>query len=352
MEQTSLFEEPYTLLNSGVAALKSLRMTEAQEKFREYGELCRDFGTVDVYLKLAKFLHDGLAGIDREATDAPVRLWRQWKAFESYAATMKLPGADLLSDLQSVYFSMAITVMETLGMAEASWFDEGLPTGLLYLEAGACDRAIASLQACIPKSANNASVYGYLGDAYLLRGDIEVARRCYLEACLVNPAGINWGHVKDDVLLSLLATLRDKYPEVGNKGDGIVAKSNLQEEASGNGPGEDEVIPLVLAWLPAHAYTAGLFKPKIIRLKDEFTAFVGDFQVLEKRYRRDTKSCVSTQIAAALFFRAIILCDNEASLRLVKGMDFADIRRQMKEIHPELFANYLQVIKERKKTMK
>lgn len=33
-------------------------------------------------------------------------------------------------------------------------------------------------------SADNASVYGYLGNAYLLRGDTEVARRCYLEACL------------------------------------------------------------------------------------------------------------------------------------------------------------------------
>jgi len=29
-------------------------------------------------------------------------------------------------------------------------------------------------------------------------------------------------------------------------------------------------------------------------------------------------------------------------------MDFADIRRQMKAIHPELFADYLRVIKERK----
>ena len=70
MEQISLFEEPYTLLNGGVAALKTLRLTEAQEKFREYGELYRDFGAVDVYLKLTEFLHEGLTGIDRTAPDA------------------------------------------------------------------------------------------------------------------------------------------------------------------------------------------------------------------------------------------------------------------------------------------
>lgn len=71
-------------------------------------------------------------------------------------------------------------------------------------------------------SADNASVYGYLGNAYLLRGDTEVARRCYLEACLVNPAGVDWGHVKDEALLSLRAALRNEYPEAGTEGDGIL----------------------------------------------------------------------------------------------------------------------------------
>ncbi|MEI6313992.1 MAG: hypothetical protein WCO89_03915 [Syntrophus sp. (in: bacteria)] len=347
MEQISLFEEPYTLLNSGVAALKALRLTEAREIFREYGELYRDFGAVEVYMKLTEFLHEGLAGIDKTAPDAPGRLWRLWKDFENHAATMKIPGAGLLSDLRGVYFSMATTVVETMGLAEAPWFEDGLPTGLLYLEAGDCDRAIASLQTCIPTSAYNASAYGYLGDAYLLRGDrgdTEVARRCYLEACLVNPAGIDWEHVKDEALLSLRATLQDEYPEGGNEGDGISAIGDSGEETSGTGPGRDGDLTLALAWLPAHAYTTALFKPKIIRLKDEFTAFLDDFQILEKRYRKDN----SAQIGASLFFRAIILCDNETSLRLIKGMDFADIRRQMKEIHPELFTDYLRVIKERK----
>jgi tetratricopeptide (TPR) repeat protein len=346
MEQISLFDEPYTLLNGGVAALKALRLTEAREKFREYGErkLYSNSGDAEVYLDLTEFLHEGLAGIDRAAPDAPGHLWRLWKAFEKHAATMKIPGAGLLSDLQCAYFSMATTIMETIGMAEAPWFDDGLPTGLLYLEAGACDRAIASLQTCIPTSADNASVYGYLGDAYLLRGDTEVARRCYLEACLVNPAGIDWKHFKDDALLSLRATLRDEFKEGGDEGDGISTGGDFREVASATEAGRNGAMTLALAWLPAHAYTAGLFKPKIIRLKDEFTDFLGNFQLLEKRYRKDN----SSQIGASLFFRAIILCDNEASLRLIKGMDFADIRRQMKEIHPELFADYLRVIKERK----
>lgn len=87
----------------------------------------------------------------------------------------------------------------------------------------------------------------------------------------MNPAGVDWGHVKDEALLSLRAALRDEYPEAGTEGDGILTGGDFRGEASGPGPGRDNALTLALAWLPAHAYAVGLFKPKIILLKDEFT---------------------------------------------------------------------------------
>jgi len=44
---------------------------------------------------------------------------------------------------------------------------------------------------------------------------------------------------------------------------------------------------------------------------------------------------------AMLFFRGIILCENEESLRLVKKIDPIDVRRLMKQANPDLFAEFL-----------
>ena len=53
--------------------------------------------------------------------------------------------------------------------------------------------------------------------------------------------------------------------------------------------------------------------------------------------------------AARLFLKGIVLCDNEPFLRLMKGIDFAEVRRDMKTANAPLFTAYLRQIEHRKK---
>jgi hypothetical protein len=70
---------------------------------------------------------------------------------------------------------------------------------------------------------HNAALYGYLGDAYYLRGEPIVARRCYREACLIDPAAIDWRHIEDTDLKQLKQANPNLFEEfleriVGGKG--------------------------------------------------------------------------------------------------------------------------------------
>ena len=71
------------------------------------------------------------------------------------------------------------------------------------LQAGKYEEATGSLQESILESPQNASVFSWLGDAYMLKGDREAARRCYMEACLIDPAAIDWRHIEDSELKQL-----------------------------------------------------------------------------------------------------------------------------------------------------
>lgn len=44
---------------------------------------------------------------------------------------------------------------------------------------------------------------------------------------------------------------------------------------------------------------------------------------------------------AELFFRGIILCENEENLRLIKKIDPIQVRRMKKQANPDLFAEFL-----------
>lgn len=46
----------------------------------------------------------------------------------------------------------------------------------------------------------------------MLRGETDVARRCYSEACLIDPGGIDWAHMKDGALAELRDQLKEMNP--------------------------------------------------------------------------------------------------------------------------------------------
>jgi hypothetical protein len=98
-------------------------------------------------------------------------------------------------------------------------------------------------------------------------------------------------------------------------------------------------------WLPACAYVRGLFEPKTITTHEEIHLLQEGYRELQKAFRKNPNPA----LAARIFTKGIVLCDNEPFLTGTKGIDFAEIRKDMKSASPELFDEYLNEIGRRKK---
>ena len=61
----------------------------------------------------------------------------------------------------------------------------------------------------------------------------------------------------------------------------------------------------------------------------------------------DIRALTASPASARLFLLGIVLCDNEPTLVRIKGVDFAEVRRTMKQAHASLFAAYLRLIERR-----
>ncbi len=232
---------------------------------------------------------------------------------------MNFVGENIISEIKYSFFRKIREALEQCNLTDSLYIYDAIPTGYVYMQIKEYSLAIQSLQACILATPCNAAIYGYLGDAYMLRGepgDMGVSRQCYLEAYLINPGNTDWSHIKDMALLEL----RDQ----------IIEEHNLEDS-------------LALEWLPSYAYIEGIFKPKIIKLNDGLKEFVGEYLNIKKAYDKEQAS----DLKAKLFIRSMILCDNEDSLRFIKSIDFIDIRRLMKDIDPDLFRRYLKWIESR-----
>ena len=97
-------------------------------------------------------------------------------------------------------------------------------------------------------------------------------------------------------------------------------------------------------WLSSYAYIEGLFQPKALRLKDELKRFVNEYNALDGIYKKR----VDAALKPKLFIRAIILCDNAAILQHVKGIDFIELRAQMKAIDGRLFNDYMKLMQSKR----
>ena len=311
--QLSLFQEENILLNGAIQDLHALRLEEAKKAFHEYQDIYPNGESVDDKLKLSVFLLDGLAKVSGAAFKEPDGLCHLWENFDNYAKSIGVDDGHLITGIKNSFFKNVVDAINRYELAGAPFLADQTPTGYVYIQAGDYDRAITSLQACLPLSSANAHIYGYLGDAYLLSGDPLYARKFYLEAFLIDPIAIDWRHFKDRELIAL--------------------KEQIQED--------QEVDHASAAhWLPSYAYVRGMFKPKAIRQLEVLKTFVDDFLHINNTILNDS----SREQKARLFLKAIILCDNEAFLRMVKGIDYADIRRRMKEINEPLFSDYMRHI--------
>lgn len=315
-EQLPLFQDEYVLLNDGVAALVSLNLDGAVSALQEYRDLYGNRGNAERMLTMADVLRRGLAACPESGPERPAGLFTFWNSFEASARAGVWGCGDLVAQIRLSFFRFLEKAVEDAGLPDSARLAPQIPIGYVHLRTGRYDRAIRSLQAAIAVSPDNAAIYGYLGDAYFLRGEADTARQVYLEACLIDPEAIDWNHMQDGALTDL---------------KGQLAEEHACAEA------------LACHWLPAHAYVLGLFRPKQIRLMEEFKAFVEGYFALAETARR--APCPAMD--ARLFLRGIVLCDNETFLRLIKGIDFTDVRRRMKGANPSLFAAYLRRIEDR-----
>jgi tetratricopeptide (TPR) repeat protein len=316
MEQSSLFDDEFVLLNGAAAAIRALQPDDALADLKSYSDLYPGGQDVERLIRIASFLKEGLSTMPPSSTDHPAYLFRLWKSFEAFDRSPD-PSGVTVEELRHPFFRKIADAIEESRLMDSAFLAEGIPVGYTYLQTGEWDRAIRSLQTNLIEMPNNAVTYGYLGDAYWMRGDLETARQVYFEACLIEPTALDWRHLRDEELNDLLERLPEEY---------------------GCDPS------LSWEWLPVCAYIQGLFRPKLIRLREEFKAFIDVYFELKKRALRSP----SPSLAARLFLRGIVLCDNEPFLRMCKGIDFAEIRREMKAADAGIFAEYLQRIERRK----
>jgi len=309
-EQLFLFEDRLTLLNRGILDLTRLNLEGATAAFERYKALYRDENRVEAELRVADFLKRGFAEAPEACSEVPAYLCGLWNSFEKWMGSSGFSHQDIVSEIKSSFFRKIVRVIAECDMTNTPFLSDGTPSGYVYLQVGQYDAAIKVLQGGIPVRPHDARIYGYLGDAYLLRGEPAVARQCYLEACLIDAPGIDWEHVKD--------------------GDLLLLKDEVIEQYKPNDC-------LSLEWFPSHACIQGLFPSKKLKLNQGIKEFVDEYVRLRKTFL----SKPSPELKARLFLRGIILCDNEPLLRFVKGVDFIDVRRQMKETNPALFARYL-----------
>jgi len=296
-KQLLLFEEENCLRNQG-------------KVFNRYKALYPRGDKVDLEIKLIEFLIEGFQNAPVDSPDKPIYIYRFWTSFEDYVKSLNYEYKTIVSKIKRSFFTKIVETIDQCDLATKPYLSDTIPTGYFYIQTGQYDLAIKYLQGCIPITPDNAAIYGYLGDTYFLRGETGVARHCYREACLVDPAGIDWHHMKDKDLLELRDRLMNKY-----------------------GPDKH----LALEWLPGHAFIEGLFELKVIKLNEGLKELVDEYLALEKAFLREERP----ELKAKLFFRGIILCGNEQALRFVKKVSFIDIRRLMKDVNPDLFSRYL-----------
>ena len=314
-EQLSLFAQNMSFVNQGAQAFNNLELEKAVDLFQKHRSFYPKGYDVSSRLKTAEFLIQGMRETPVEPGERPGYLCMLWDAFEDYVRSEATAGDAFAGKAKGAYFARVLQEVERAGLAESTILPEDIPLGYILLQAGRYDEAIRSLQECIPRAPHNAAIYSYLGDAYRLRGDYEVARRCYREACFIDPAAIDWRHIEDAELKELKQDILFEY---------------------------DFDPELALEWLPSHARLEGLFERKLVRLNEGLKEMVDDYLAMEKAWSKDK----SPRLAAKLFLRGMVLCENHENLKFVKKIDLIEVRRAMKQANADLYEEFLERIVE------
>lgn len=295
---------------------------ETLDRYRKLFPWGRD---VSHEVKLAEYWRRRLgssgarAPLDAARVEERYRLWLEFE--ESHGPWQE---GSLEEQLQRRYFSRLADSLAAGEVENSRRLPEGTPDGLIFVLAGRHEPAIDRLQELLAAEPENARLYGYLGDAYHLRGDLRTARICYREAFVLAPAEVDLRRLRDRELTERLAELRN----------------------------DDDLESDHLEWFPVKAQLDGLFEPRLFRDLEELRQWLRRYLDLEKAYLDLEKAYDSNKdqsLVPQLFYHAMVLSDNSPMMKFIKKPDLPEVRRRMKEWHPALFARHMRELNKRRR---
>ncbi|MGD9506326.1 MAG: transposase family protein [Syntrophobacteraceae bacterium] len=314
--QLSIFaQNDLSFVNEGLRALKNLQLEEARESFYKHRKAYPKGSDVRAWEALTELLIQKFAEAPADPASRAAHLHRAWNTVDELTDSREgsHQSRAILDELKKNFFLKIIQDMDKNGLTNVTVLPGGVPTGCVFLQAGLFERAIQSIQDRIPETPHDAALYGFLGDAYHMAGKVETARQCYREGCIIDPLGMDWKLIKDEALRELKEDIAGIY--------------GFDEDA-------------VISWLPSHARIEGLFSPKVVRLNAGLEEIVQVHLSAQKKLLKED----SPRLRARLFFTGIILCDSEESLRFIKKIHLAEVRKSMQQANPALFSEYMDAI--------
>lgn len=310
--QISLFaHEDIGLVDEGIRALKDLQLEKALDVFHKHRKIYPRGYDVGPKIALTEFLLRKSLKAPADPVDRASYFCRLWDSLEIYGQTPELRQNALLQEMKTSFFEKVLQEMEENEITDIPFLPGNIPTGYIFLQVERYDQAIRSLQLGIAEVSRNALLYGYLGDSAYMLGNAAVARQYYRDGCLIDPLAMDWRCLKDEELKELKEEIAGQY-------------------------GFDE--KLILAWLPSHARISGLFEPKVIHMTDGLNEMVSEYLTVQKTLSKEE----NTILRAKLFFKGLTLCDNGENLRFIKKIHLAQVRKNMQQDNPSLFAEYVE----------
>jgi tetratricopeptide (TPR) repeat protein len=315
-EQLSLFGDENTLFNTGVQRFLDMDFGGCLETLQRYHKLFPWGQNARQETAMAEFWLTKLGGatwieIDFAEVERRFRLWLEFE--EAFG----FPWAEesIERQFQIRYFGR---LADGLGASpkQARRLPGGTPVGLIHLLAGRSNPAIALLQALIAAEPADVRAYGYLGDAYALRGDLRTARICYREAFALEPGAVDVKRLRDP-------GLREIFSEA---------------------QGDDDEEPTALEWLAVRAQLSGIFERRVLRNMEEAKHWLKRYLDLVRAQGKNADEV----LAPRLFYHAMVLSDNASMLRFNKHVDIAEVRRMMKGCNPALFARHMREVERRR----
>jgi tetratricopeptide (TPR) repeat protein len=298
------------LYNTGIQRLLGLDFAGCLETMDRYQRLFPWGQTISSVMEMARFLNENLAG-ETSTAITPKEAGRRYEIWREFERAFGYPWKrDAIEErLQVQYFSRLLDGLAAGGHSGINRLPGDIPLGLVHLLGHRLKEAIECLQASIQERPDRAAPYGYLGDAYVLLGDVRRARLCYREAFAVEPREVDLPRLQDTEIRQFL--------------DALAEDEDLEDD------------PIV--WLPVLAQLECVFERRFISDLDTLDQWLTRYLALLEDYEDHWDRALIPK----LFYHAMVLSDNESLVSRYRKIDLPAIRRNMKNWQPVLFARHM-----------